>query len=237
MVASDRPLMVITGASRGIGRGLAEYFVDSGYRVAGCSRGPSTFEHEQYAHAQLDVADESAVRSWVRSIRRDLGVIDVLVCNAGAARAARLLTMTDGTMLDEVIRSNVYGTYFVCREVARSMMGARAGRIVTISSMAVGLHEEGTSAYSSAKAAIVEMTKVLAKELAPHGITANVVAPSMYPSDAFDALGESIQERARDRLTIKRTLTLAEIANVVAFFAAPESRAVTGQVVSLGLVV
>lgn len=236
-MADLAPLMMITGASRGIGRGLVEHFIAHDYRVAGCSRGPSSFEHPSYAHSQLDVTDESAVRSWVRATRNDLGPVDVLVCNAGAAKAARLLTMTDGTMLDEVVRSNVYGTYFVCREVGRQMMANRAGRIVTVSSMAVGLHEEGTSAYAAAKAAIVEMTKVLAKELAPHGITANVIAPSMYPSDAFEALGDSVQERARGRLTIQRTLTIAEIANVVAFFAAPESRAVTGQVIHLGLVV
>lgn len=236
-MAADAPLMVITGASRGIGRGLAEHFVANGYRVAGCSRGPSTLADPRYSHAVVDVADEKAVRSWVRAIRNDLGVADVLVCNAGVAKAARLLTMTDGKMLDEVVRSNVYGTYFVCREMARSMMAAGAGRIVTISSMAVGLHEEGTSAYGAAKAAIVEMTKVLARELAPHGITANVLAPSMFPSEAFAALGEKVQDRARGKLAIQRTLTIAEIANVVEFFAAPESRAVTGQVIHLGLVV
>jgi 3-oxoacyl-[acyl-carrier protein] reductase len=145
--------------------------------------------------------------------------------------------MTDGPMLDDIVRSNLYGTYFACREVARVMMLARAGRIVTVSSMAAGLHEEGTSAYSAAKSAIVEMTKVLAKELAPLGITANVVAPSMYASDAFDVLGPAVQERARARLAIQRTLEIEEIANVVAFFAAPESRAITGQVIHLGLVV
>jgi 3-oxoacyl-[acyl-carrier protein] reductase len=236
-VAADAPLMVITGASRGIGRGLAEHFVERGYRVAGCSRGPATLEHPRYSHAQLDVSDEPAVRSWVRAIRNDLGPITVLVCNAGAAKAARLLTLTDGSLLDQVVRSNLYGTYFVCREVARAMMTNRSGRIITISSMAVGLHEEGTSAYSAAKSGIVEMTKILAKELAPHGITANVLAPSMYPSDAFAALGETVQERARGKLTIPRTLTIEEIASVVSFFAAPESRAVTGQVVHLGLVV
>jgi 3-oxoacyl-[acyl-carrier protein] reductase len=229
--------MVITGASRGIGRGLAEHFIARGYRVAGCSRGPSTLTDPRYSHSLVDVADERAVRSWIRGIRNDLGVADVLVCNAGVAKAARLLTMTDGATLDEVVRSNVYGTFFVCREMARLMMAAGVGRIVTISSMAVGLHEEGTSAYGAAKAAIVEMTKVLARELAPHGITANVLAPSMYPSDAFAALGEKVQDRARAKLTIQRTLTIAEIANVVEFFAAPESRAVTGQVIHLGLVV
>lgn len=236
-MAGDAPVIVITGASRGLGRGLAEHFVNRGYRVAGCSRGASTLDHSAYSHSQLDVTDERAVQKWVRTVRREIGAIDVLVCNAGAAKAARLLTMTDGSMLDEVIRSNVYGTYFVCREVARSMMTARAGRIVTISSMAVGIHQEGTSAYGAAKAAIVEMTKVLARELAPHGITANVVAPSMYASEAFDMLGESVQERAKGKLTLPRLLTVHEIANVVEFFAAPESRAVTGQVIHLGLVV
>jgi 3-oxoacyl-[acyl-carrier protein] reductase len=235
-VAAD-PLMVITGASRGIGRGLAEHFVGRGYRVAGCSRNPTTFEHPQYFHSELDVSDERAVRQWVRTIRNDLGQISVLVCNAGAAKAARLLTLTDGPLLDEVVRSNLYGTYFACREVARAMMAHRHGRIITISSMAVGLHEEGTSAYAAAKSGIVEMTKILAKELAPHGITANVIAPSMYTSDAFAALGETVQERARGKLTIQRTLTIEEIANVVSFFAAPESRVVTGQVIHLGLVV
>jgi len=237
MTAAPGPVMMITGASRGIGRGLAEHFLEHGYRVVGCSRGSGTFEHPSYEHIELDVTDEQAVRAWVRAVRRSYGHIDVLVCNAGIARAARLLTMTDGTMLDEVVRSNLYGTYFVCREVARTMMTNHAGRIITISSMAVGLHEEGTSAYASAKAAIVEMTKILAKELAPLGITANVVAPSMYPSDAFEALGTTIQERARGRLAIQRTLDIEEIANVVAFFAASESRAITGQVIHLGLVV
>jgi 3-oxoacyl-[acyl-carrier protein] reductase len=236
-MAGDAPLMVITGASRGIGRGLAEHFIGQGYRVAGCSRGPSTLDLPMYSHEQVDVTDERAVQLWVRQVRRDSGAIEVLVCSAGAAKAARLLTMTDGAMLDEVIRSNVYGTYYVCREVARSMMKNRSGRIITISSMAAGLHEEGTSAYAAAKAAIVEMTKVLARELGPHGVTANAIAPSMYSSDAFEALGEKVQERARSKLTIQRTLTIEEIANVVAFFAAPDSRAVTGQVIHLGLVV
>lgn len=237
MTAAPGPVMMITGASRGIGRGLAEHFVGHGYRVVGCSRGPGSFDHPGYQHAEVDVTNEAAVRAWVRSVRRSHGRIDVLVCNAGVARAARLLTMTDGGMLDEVVKSNLYGTYFVCREVAKAMMSQKSGRIVTVSSMAVGLHEEGTSAYSAAKSAIVEMTRILAKELAPLGITANVVAPSMYPSDAFEALGTAVQERARGRLAVKRVLQIDEIANVIQFYAAPESRAITGQVLHIGLVV
>ena len=236
-MASESPVMVITGSSRGIGRGLAEQFLARGYRVAGCSRGPSTLEDPSYLHTLVDVGDESAVRIWVRALRSTYGRIDILICNAGTAKAASLVTMTDGALLDEIVRSNVLGTFFVCREVARAMMVARSGRIVTVSSMAVGLHEEGTAAYAASKSAIVEMTKILAKELAPLGITANVIAPSMFASDAFAALGEEVQRRARERLTIQRTVTIEEIANVVAFFAAPDSSVITGQVIHMGLVV
>jgi 3-oxoacyl-[acyl-carrier protein] reductase len=229
--------MVITGTSRGIGRGLAVHFLARGYRVAGCSRSPSTIEDAAYHHTSVDVGDESAVRKWVRALRSRYGGIDVLVCNAGTAKAASLVTMTDGTLLEEIVRSNVFGTFFVCREVARAMMVARSGRIITVSSMAVGLHEEGTAAYAASKSAIVEMTKILAKELAPLGITANVIAPSMFASDAFAALGEHVQKRARESLTIQRTVTAEEIANVVAFYVAPDSSIITGQVIHMGLVV
>ena len=118
-----------------------------------------------------------------------------------------------------------------------AMMVAGTGRIVTVSSMAVGLHEEGTAAYAAAKSAIVEMTKILAKELAPNGITAKVVAPSMFPSDAFEALGDAVQARARSKLTIPRMVTIEEIASVIAFFAGPDSAPITGQVIHMGLVV
>jgi len=229
--------MVITGTSRGIGRGLAEQFLARGYLVAGCARGQSTIDDPLYHHTQVNVSDESAVRRWVRALRTKYGRIDVLVCNAGTAKASSLVTMTDGALLEDIVRSNVFGTFFVCREVARAMMVARSGRIINVSSMAVGLHEEGTAAYSASKSAIVELTKILAKEIAPLGITANVVAPSMFASDAFAALGEGVQARARMKLTIPRTVTIEEIANVVAFFAAPDSSVITGQVIHMGLVV
>jgi len=102
--------------------------------------------------------------------------------------------------------------------------------------MAVGLHEEGTSAYSASKSAIVEMTKILAKELAPLGITCNVMAPSMIMTDAVRALTEEISERALAKLTIRRKLTLEEIGNVISFLVAPHSGCITGQVIHMGLV-
>lgn len=231
------PIMVITGTSKGIGRGLAEYFSNHGYLVVGCSRGPATFQRDAYCHDELDIGDSAQVRAWIRSIKRKFGRIDVLVCNAGVAPANLLLTMTSDEVLDNVFHANIKGTFQVCREVSKVMMLQRGGSIITVSSMAVGLHEEGTAAYSASKSAIVEITKILAKELAPMGITCNVLAPSMVMTDLVESLGESIISRALEKLTIKRVLSIGEVANVVEFFSAPESRCITGQVIHMGLVV
>lgn len=228
--------MVVTGTSKGLGHGIAKYYLDRDYIVFGCSRSSATIPSADYHHAQLDIADEIAVRGWIRSVKNRAKKIDVLVCNAGAAPANLLLTMTSGRVFDAVLRTNIAGTFHVCREVAKVMMLQQQGRIMTISSMAVGLHEEGTSAYSASKSAIVEMTKILAKELAPVGITCNVIAPSMIMTDAVESLGEEIITRALNKLTIKRQLSVEDVCNIVTFFCRPESSCITGQVLHMGLV-
>jgi 3-oxoacyl-[acyl-carrier protein] reductase len=235
-MVDNPPVMVITGTSRGIGRGMAEYFVGKGYRVAGCSRGPAALEIEGYQHAEVDVGDEEQVRDWIRSIKKAYQHIDVLVCNAGIPPSATALALTPGQHLNQVLRTNLAGTFYACREVAKAMMLQKRGRIITISSITADLHEEGTSVYSASKSAVTEMTKVLAKELAPMGITCNVVAPSLTTTDAVEGLGEVVAARFLSKQTFKRVITIDEICNVVSFFAAPASGCITGQVVHMGLV-
>ena len=233
---STSPVIVVTGTSKGIGYGIAEYFLGKGYNVAGCSRGVSTIEHDNYFHSRVDVAEENQVRDWVRSIKKRFKRIDILVCNAGYAPANLLMSMTPGTVLTDLLQVNIAGSFYVCREVSKVMLLQRSGRIITTSSMAVGLHEEGTSAYSASKSAIVEMTKVMAKELAPAGITCNVIAPSILMTDAVKDLGEDIIERALENLSVKRMVTIEEVCNILEFFSAPESSCITGQVIHMGLV-
>lgn len=235
MLDDTAPVMVVTGTSKGIGKGIAQHFLAQGYRVAGCSRGESTIAADNYMHTVLDIADENQVRSWVRSIKRSFKRIDVLVCNAGYAPANLLMTMTSGEVLNSLLQTNIAGSFYTCREVSKIMMLQKSGRIITTSSMAVGLHEEGTSAYSATKSAIVEMTKIMAKELAPLGITCNVIAPSLLMTDAVEELGKDVIERALSKLTVKRPVTNEEICNIVAFFAAAESSCITGQVIHMGL--
>ncbi|MBB6216425.1 3-oxoacyl-[acyl-carrier protein] reductase [Anaerosolibacter carboniphilus] len=232
----ENPSMIITGTSKGIGRGIAQYFLSKGYTVFGCSRSASTLEEPEYFHSQVDITDYKQVRTWISSIRKVSPSIDVLICNAGIAPASTLLTMMSGDLVEKVMSTNIGGTYYVCQEVAKQMVRQRSGRIITISSMAVGLHLEGTSAYAASKSAVVEMTKILAKELAPFNITCNTLAPSMMMTDAVEVLGDEIISHALNKLTIKRKLTIDEICNVLSFFIAPQSACITGQVIHMGLV-
>lgn len=233
---SDEPVMIVTGTSRGIGLGVAQYFLGRGYRIEGCSRGAAVIAAPAYAHTQVDVRDEDQVVAWVRAIERRHGRIDVVVNNAGLAPAATPALMTSGRVLDDVLRTNAIGSYLVAREAARVMTARRFGRIINVSSMAVGLHEEGTAAYAASKSAIVEFTRIMAKEWAASGVTCNVIAPSMFPTAAVEVLGEAVIARALQKLTVKRTVTMEEVCHILEFLIHPLGGIVTGQVIAMGLI-
>jgi len=232
------PLKValVTGASRGIGRGLVERFLSDGYRVVGCSRGEAPQVDGDYEHTLLDVSEESAVRRWIAGVARSHQRIDVVVNNAGVVAAAPSL-VTPASTAEEVMRINFLGTFLVSRETAKVMIRSRYGRIVNIASMACGLHMEGASAYAASKSAVIEYSKVLAKELSERNVTVNVVAPSIVETEMLEKLGEEASERSRQALTIRRNCTIEEIGHVVSFLASPAAACLTGQVLYLGLVV
>ncbi len=227
---------LITGASRGIGRGLVEYFLADGYRVVGCSRNEAPPIEGDYVHTCLDVSDESAVSSWVKGVARSYGGIDVVVNNAGIVASAPALVTATSTA-EHLMRVNFIGSFVVCREAAKVMVRRRFGRIVNIASMVSGVHMEGASAYAASKSAVIEYSKVLAKELAERNVTVNVVAPSLVETDMLEELGEEGRERSQQALTQKRVCSVEEVVHVVSFLASPESGCVTGQVLYLGLVV
>jgi 3-oxoacyl-[acyl-carrier protein] reductase len=191
---------------------------------------------EGYHHTQVDVGDEYQVRRWIRSIKKDYKRIDVLVCNAGLVRSALLMTVTPSDVLEMFLHTHVRGTYYVCREVSKVMIPRKYGRIITVSSLGVPLHLEGTSAYSATKSAIVEMTKILAKELAPVGITCNVLAPGLVMTEPAQAMGQAWADRLLEKQTIKRVVAIEEICHVISFFAAAESGSITGEVINMALV-
>jgi 3-oxoacyl-[acyl-carrier protein] reductase len=224
-------VLAVTGTSRCLGKGIAAHFAERGWQVCGCSRSEADTGVANYTHTVVDATDEAQVRRWVRGIKQQHGRIDAVVCNIGLVKSALLVPALPTELFQQFFETSLKATFLVCREVAKVMMLQRAGRIVTIGSTMTVVHEPGTAAYSANKAGIVELTKVMARELAPQGITCNVVAPSMIATEAAGAMGEDWRKRVLDLQTIKRPVEIAEICNVIAFFLAPESGCVTGQVV------
>ncbi|HGY9613784.1 SDR family NAD(P)-dependent oxidoreductase [Vibrio harveyi] len=225
--------IVITGSRKGLGKALAEHYLAQGHTVIGCSRQESSIEHDNYHHFELDVTDEKAVVSMVRSVRKQFRTVDVLVNNAGMAAMNHFLT-TPLSSAEKVMATNVFGTFLFSREIAKLMMKQKSGSIVNYSTVAVALDLEGEAIYAASKAAVESLTKISAKELSPYGIRVNAVAPTPVPTDLIKAVPKQKIEELIASQAIKRLGKEEDVINVVDFFISPRSEFVTGQVIYLG---
>jgi 3-oxoacyl-[acyl-carrier protein] reductase len=225
--------MLITGTRKGIGKYLAEYYLDRGFLVAGCARGESSIEREGYRHFQADVGDEPAVKAMVRDTQDAFGRIDVLLNNAGIASMNHVL-LTPLSTVEKVFRTNVFGTFLVARECAKVMSRAKQGRIVNFATVATPLNLEGEAAYASSKAAVESLTRVMAREVGPFNITVNAVGPTPVKTDLVGGVPAEKMDRLISMQAIRRWGEFADVANVVDFLIRPESSFITGQVIYLG---
>lgn len=230
---SEPAVMLISGTRKGIGRSLAETYAGRGWQVIGCSRKPSDFAHPNYRHFCLDVNDEPAVQAMLTEIRKTHGRLDALINNAGIAALNHAL-LTPIETARRVFETNVIGTFLLCREAARLMQKRKFGRIVNFSSVAVPLDLEGEAVYAASKAAVETLTRILARELAPLGVTVNAVGPTAVRTDLVRAVPQDKLEALLARQAIPRFGKVADILNVIDFFLRPESGLVTGQVIYLG---
>lgn len=234
----DNKVVLITGGTRGIGRACAERFASEGASVAICGRDAA---NAQAVAAEIgpkvhgygcDVADSASVTALVEAVTAAQGTIYVLVNNAGITRDGLLMRMKDADWND-VIAANLSGAFHLCRATARTMLGARAGRIINLTSV-VGIHGQGgQSNYAAAKAGLIGFTKAYAQEVAPRGITVNAVAPGLIETDMTAGLTDKQRELALDRIPLKRTGTAADVAGVVAFLASDDAAYITGEVISV----
>ena len=225
--------MVITGTRKGIGKYLAEYYVAKGYRVFGCSRGDADFELAGYRHFCVDVCDEAGAKKMFAAIRKEHGKLHVLLNNAGIASMNHTLVTPMSTVHD-ILNTNVVGTFLFCREAAKMMKEDEPGRIVNFATVATPLKLEGEALYAASKAAIVSLTEIMARELAPRKITVNAVGPTPIKTDLIRSVPEDKMRRLLDRQAINRFGEFRDVSNVIDFFISPESDFVTGQTVYLG---
>lgn len=229
----DREVFLITGTSKGIGRFLAEHFLKKDAIVEGCDLRPIDRVFPGYTHHIADVGNEDQVKAMFSSIRRRHDRLDIIINNAGIASMNHFLLMPSVAAM-KIIKTNIYGTFLICREGAKLMKKRRYGRIVNFSTVAVPMHLDGEAIYAASKSAVVTFSKVIARELSDFGITCNVVGPAPIQTDLIRGVSSDKIEKLFDRLAIKRLGCLEDIANVIDFFVRPESNAVTAQVIYLG---
>jgi 3-oxoacyl-[acyl-carrier protein] reductase len=226
-------VLIVTGARKGIGRFLAEHYLEQGYRVAGCSREDSDLEHERYAHWCLDVADERAVTGMVRAVVARFGRVDVLLNNAGIASMNHAL-LTPLSTVRKIFETNVFGSFLFCREAAKAMMRAKRGRIVNFATVATPLKLEGEAIYAASKAALVTLTQIYAREFAPFGVTVNAVGPTPIATDLIRGVPADKIEALLRSQAIHRLGEYRDVSNVIDFLIREESDFVTGQTIYLG---
>ena len=233
-------LALVTGGTRGIGRGIVAALRAEGARVA--LVGSSAERGEAAASAMgggddlrgygCDIGDGDAVEALVAQIREAMGEVDFLVNNAGITMDNLILRMKREEW-ERVISVNLGGVYHFCRALARPMMKRRDGRIVNVTSVVGQIGNAGQANYAASKAGIIGLTRSLAKEMAPRGITVNAVAPGFIQTDMTEALTDEVREQLLAGIPLGRLGVAEDVAAAVLFLLGPGAGYVTGQVLGV----
>lgn len=227
-------IALVTGASRGIGKAIAEKLVACGATVIGTAttkNGADAISQYLGSHGKgfaLNVTDEASIESVIAAIKTEFGDIDILVNNAGITRDNLLMRMKEDEWQD-ILDTNLTSVFRLSKALMRTMMKKRYGRIVTIGSVVGTMGNAGQANYAAAKAGLIGFSKSLAREIASRGITVNVVAPGFIATDMTEALTEEQKALTLSQVPAGRLGDPSDIANAVAFLVSDEAAYITGE--------
>lgn len=226
--------ILITGTSRGLGHELAKAYLDSGASVFGCSRQKSTIDHSSYKHFVVDVRKEVEVSKMIRDIGMLKVPIHLLINNAGLAQSS-LSILTRGEIAEEIILTNLLGSFLVSKEVLKIMQRQRYGRIVNFSSINVPLGSVGSSLYNASKAGIEAMSRVFTSECGSIDITINTLGLSLVADTGMvDSLNSKAIKTKQNSLIKPNVLTIEEVMHAINFLASPLARNISSQTIYFG---
>ena len=226
-------IALVTGATRGIGRAVAEELALKGAFVIGTATSEkgaesiSAYLGEEGRGLVLNVADQASIEGVLERIKKEFGDIDILVNNAGITRDNLLMRMKDEEWFD-ILQTNLSSVYHLSKAMLRSMMKKRFGRIINIGSVVGSSGNPGQSNYCAAKAGLIGFSKALAKEVASRGITVNVVAPGFVATDMTEVLSEELKDTLLSQIPAGRLGEPKDIAKAVAFLASDDAAYING---------
>jgi 3-oxoacyl-[acyl-carrier protein] reductase len=230
----DKKIALVTGASRGIGRAIAERLAADGFFVVGTATSDtgaesiSTYLAENGRGLTLNVADAASIESVLKTINDEFGAPVVLVNNAGITRDNLLMRMKDDEW-DDIINTNLTSIFRMSKAVIRGMMKAKGGRIINVGSVVGATGNAGQANYAAAKAGVVGFSKSLAKEVGSRNITVNTVAPGFIDTDMTRELSEEHKTALLGSIALGRLGQVQEIAHAVSFLASDGAAYITGE--------
>ena len=229
-------IVLVTGASRGIGLEAAKHFSKEGYKVIGSSRGDFNLGEligdESAISVQLDLMSKESIKNLFVDLKSEDLLPSVLVNNAGITKDQLFLRMKDEDW-DDVIETNLNGLFRVTKAFIKPMVKNKFGRIINISSVAGLMGNSGQANYSSSKSAMVGFSRSLAKELGSRNITSNVVAPGFIETDMTTFLNDDEKVEVSKNIPMRRFGTVQDVAKCIAFLASDEANYITGQTISV----